>query len=88
MCEGLAPQFEESTAAVIHVDGDIAYAGKTDEYELAAASLTRLGDAPGVPPERMICVAGSHRIDRSRQKCCFDGVRPWLRCAVGRVLIR
>ena len=76
MCRNIGEQREAGTAAdFILVTGDIAFSGKSKEYELAASFFDDLQAASGVPKERIFCIAGNHDIDRGRQKLCFRGAR-------------
>jgi hypothetical protein len=50
---------------VICVSGDIAYAGKADDYRLASDWLKKLLDRLGVGPDRVLFCAGNHDIQRS-----------------------
>jgi hypothetical protein len=53
---------------VIHgvlVTGDIAFAGRKEEYETARAWLERLCDLLGCPRENVWTVPGNHDVDRS-----------------------
>jgi predicted phosphodiesterase len=55
--------------------GDIAHAGKVDEYKLAVAFFDELAAATSVPREKIFCIPGNHDIDRDRQKMSFAGAR-------------
>ncbi len=76
------------SADFILVTGDLAFAGKADEYDLVAKFLDALCTASGVPKERMFCIPGNHDINRNRQKFCFLGARTELQdhSRVGAVL--
>jgi len=50
--------------------GDLAHAGKAEEYALAVDLLRKLLEVTGVPPERLFVVPGNHDVDR--------GVGRWL----------
>ena len=85
MCRNIGEQREAGTAAdFILVTGDIAFSGKSKEYELAASFFNDLQATSGVPKERIYCIAGNHDIDRDRQDLCFRGARTELR-SVGQV---
>lgn len=62
----------------IVVTGDIAFSGKTEEYELATAFFQQLEVASGVTMDRIFCVPGNHDIDRSRETMSFQGARSYL----------
>jgi len=55
--------------------GDIAFAGKTHEYERAAAFFDEVVRVTGAPRERIFCIPGNHDVDRDRQRMCFTGTR-------------
>lgn len=55
-----------SVAKGLIVTGDIAYAGKPEEYAVAAKWLDRLASAVGCPPTAVKLVPGNHDIDRDR----------------------
>jgi predicted phosphodiesterase len=50
----------------IVVTGDIAYSGKQDEYETAAAWLDKLADAAGMSELSVQLVPGNHDVDRDQ----------------------
>ena len=76
MCRNIEEQRESGMVAdFILVTGDIAFSGKSKEYELAASFFDDLQAASGVPRERIFCIAGNHDIDRRRQDMCFRGAR-------------
>jgi len=56
----------EGVAKGLIVTGDIAYAGKPEEYAAAAKWLDRLASAVGCPPTAVKLVPGNHDIDRDR----------------------
>ena len=62
-----------ATFDFILATGDLAYAGKASEYELAAAFFDELTAASGVPRGKIFCIPGNHDIDRDRQKMSFAG---------------
>ena len=66
--EGMRPDFVLAT-------GDIAFAGKADDYSLAPAFFDAVSAAAGVPKALIYCVPGNHDIDRERQTMCFSGCR-------------
>ena len=79
MCKQIKEQREHGTIAdFILLTGDIAFAGKSEEYDLAADFLDALCAASNVPKERVFCVPGNHDIDRDRQLLCFRGGRATL----------
>ncbi|WP_040733928.1 metallophosphoesterase family protein [Thiocapsa marina] len=55
--------------------GDLAYAGKADEYALAAAFFEEVTRVAGVARERIFCIPGNHDVERDRQRTCFSGAR-------------
>ncbi|MDE0301135.1 MAG: metallophosphoesterase [Candidatus Poribacteria bacterium] len=82
MCRTIEEQRKSGTVAdFILVTGDIAFSGKSKEYELAGSFFDDLQTASGVPRERIFCIAGNHDIDRCRQKMCFRGTRSELKSA-------
>ncbi len=60
----LARDRQEFPLDLLFVTGDLANAGKTDEYVLVVDLLKRLMEVTGVPPERMFVVPGNHDVDR------------------------
>jgi hypothetical protein len=62
----LRSNFEETDG--ILVSGDIAFAGKVDEYERAIEWLNEICGAVGCDPSLVWCVPGNHDIDQSVQK--------------------
>ncbi len=75
LCRSVEDQREEGTSAdFILVSGDIAFAGKREEYALAENFFKELQTATEVPLERFFCVPGNHDINRDRQNMCFRGV--------------
>lgn len=53
------------TPDAILVSGDIAYAGKDEEYEYAVRWLEELASATGARPEDIVVIPGNHDVDRS-----------------------
>ena len=51
---------------MVFVTGDLAFAGKSQEYAVVREFLGRLSVAAGVPLERVFCVPGNHDVDRAR----------------------
>ncbi len=49
---------------LVFVTGDLANAGKADEYVLVVALLKRLMEVTGVPPGHVFVVPGNHDVDR------------------------
>lgn len=49
----------------IIVNGDVAFAGREPEYEVAFTWLRRLSQLCGCPPEAVWCVPGNHDVDRT-----------------------
>ena len=62
----------------IVVTGDIAYSGKSEEYELALDFFNELEVASGVGAARIFCVPGNHDVDRSLETLSFIGARSHL----------
>jgi len=58
---------------LVLVTGDVAMAGKREEYELAGAFLSRLAATVEVPHERFFFVPGNHDVDRSLQRLAYVG---------------
>src|SRR6266850_6022192 len=51
---------------VVFITGDIAFSGRTEEYDLAGRFLRDLSSAISVPMDLVFCVPGNHDVDRSR----------------------
>lgn len=64
LVELLARDREAFPLDLIFVTGDLANAGRADEYALVVDLLKRLMEITGVPPERMFVVPGNHDVDR------------------------
>jgi predicted phosphodiesterase len=62
----LRPQFAEFDG--ILVSGDVAYAGKLEEYQTAIKWLDEIAEVIGCDPGQVWCVPGNHDIDQSVQK--------------------
>ena len=76
MCEYVEQLCNEGLAIdFILMTGDLAFSGKSDEYELVADFFDSLVTKADVPRERVFCVPGNHDIDRDRQQMCFMGAR-------------
>ena len=76
MCDSIAGlRSEKGAPDFILVTGDLAFAGKTEEYELVKDFLNAVSVAAGVPKARVFCIPGNHDIDRERQRLCFAGAR-------------
>jgi hypothetical protein len=52
----------------ILISGDIAYAGKPDEYETAISWINQIAAVIGCDPGLVWCVPGNHDVDQSVQK--------------------
>jgi len=63
-CEAFSAK--QGHADGILVIGDIAYAGKREEYDSAAQWLTRISEAVGCEPYSVRTIPGNHDIDRSK----------------------
>lgn len=61
------------------VSGDIAFAGKAEEYEIAARWLAELADALGCPPDRIWTTPGNHDVDRDQIDLTLELVHEKLR---------
>ena len=62
----------------IVVTGDIAFSGKTHEYDLASAFFATLIDELDVDRNRLCIVPGNHDVDRTYNKYTYAGVRDGL----------
>jgi hypothetical protein len=79
LCDQVARgRAEGQESDFIVATGDIADAGKAEEYALAASFFDELSAASGVPKERVFCIPGNHDVDRGRHKLCFLGARAHL----------
>lgn len=59
--------------AFVVVTGDVAFSGRTDEYEAARPFLAELAVAAGVEPASFYFVPGNHDVDRTVQRLAFAG---------------
>ena len=76
MCENVSQlRSEEKALDFVLVTGDIAFSGKSEEYELAERFFEDFQAAAGVPRERIYCIPGNHDIDRTRHNMCFRGTQ-------------
>ena len=66
---------DEFPLQFIVVTGDIAFSGKTSEYELAATFFASLLDKLGLDAGRLCIVPGNHDVDRGIQSYMYEGVR-------------
>ena len=57
------------------VTGDLAFSGKSSEYELVVEFLKELATSAGLPSNMIFCVPGNHDVQRERSKMCFRGAR-------------
>ena len=55
--------------------GDLAFSGKSPEYDLVASFFDELSVVCAVPRERIFSIAGNHDVDRERQTTAFAGAR-------------
>lgn len=55
---------QEFPLDLIFVTGDLANAGRADEYALVVELLKRIMEITGVPPEHVFVVPGNHDVDR------------------------
>lgn len=69
----LAPQMQPVTGILI--SGDVAYSGKSDEFEFARTWLDALCEALGCDPTRVWCVPGNHDIDRTRRSVAVTALQ-------------
>ena len=56
------------------VTGDIAFSGKSSEYDLAAEFFKSLASALGLAMDRIFICPGNHDVDRSVQEFVYGGV--------------
>ena len=56
------------------VTGDIAFSGKSREYDLAAEFFKSLASALGLAMDRIFICPGNHDVDRSVQEFVYGGV--------------
>ncbi|MDP9177790.1 MAG: metallophosphoesterase [Gemmatimonadota bacterium] len=76
LCDDVACRHREGeTPDFILLTGDLAFSGKTDQYELAGTFCDNLCAACDLPKERVYCIPGNHDIDRDTQKLTFLGGR-------------
>ena len=66
---------DEFPLQFIVVTGDIAFSGKTNEYELASTFFASLLDKLGLDAGCLCIVPGNHDVDRSIQSFMYEGVR-------------
>ena len=66
---------DEFPLQFIVVTGDIAFSGKSGEYELASTFFASLLDTLGLDAGRLCIVPGNHDVDRSTQTYMYEGVR-------------
>lgn len=78
MCDDIRSRRDTCAADFVLLSGDLAFSGKSAEYEIAAAFLDALSEACGVPTARIYCVPGNHDVDRDRQRMAFIGARATL----------
>ena len=62
------------------VTGDLAFSGKSSEYELVTEFLGELVTSAGISPSKVFCVPGNHDVQRNRSKMCFQGARSEIQC--------
>ena len=56
------------------VTGDIAFSGKSSEYDLAAEFFKSLASTLGLAMDRIFVSPGNHDVDRSLQEFVYGGV--------------
>ena len=66
---------DEFPLQFVVVTGDIAFSGKSAEYELASTFFDSLLDTLGLDAARLCIVPGNHDVDRSIQPYMYEGVR-------------
>ena len=66
---------DEFPLQFIVVTGDIAFSGKTSEYELASTFFSSLLDKLGLDAGRLCIVPGNHDVDRGIRPYMYEGVR-------------
>ena len=59
--------------------GDLAFSGKSSEYDLVQDFFNKVSAASGVGIERIFCIPGNHDVDRNRQTTLFMGARSTLK---------
>ena len=69
---------EEGQPDFLVATGDLAFSGKTSEYELVAEFLRELASSIGLSHSMIFCVPGNHDVQRNRSKMCFRGARETL----------
>ena len=79
-CDALARDIplrlsDEFPLQFIVVTGDIAFSGKTSEYEIASTFLASLLDKLGLDTGRLCIAPGNHDVDRDIQSYMYDGIR-------------
>ena len=75
LCDDIVDRRITSPFDFVLLSGDLAYSGKPEEYEIAAAFLDNLSSASNVPKAHIYCVPGNHDINRKRQNMTFTGAR-------------
>ena len=80
MCKDIARhRHAVGTIDFVLATGDLAFAGKANEYERASAFFDEVVKVAGISHDRIFCIPGNHDVDRDRQKMCFAGARHVLR---------
>jgi DNA repair exonuclease SbcCD nuclease subunit len=65
----------DNNITFILVTGDLAFSGKSEEYELAHEFLNELSRASQVSLDQILAVPGNHDCDRQKQVMCHYGAR-------------
>lgn len=66
---------DEFPLRFVAVTGDIAFSGRTSEYEIAVDFFKSLAGKVGLGLNRFFLVPGNHDVDRSRCHYLYEGVR-------------
>ena len=66
---------DEFPLQFIVVTGDIAFSGKSSEYEIASTFFASLLDELGLDTGRLCIVPGNHDVDRSTRTYMYEGVQ-------------
>ncbi|MEX2376146.1 MAG: metallophosphoesterase [Dehalococcoidia bacterium] len=57
------------------ITGDLAFSGRSAEYDRVRTFLQDLSSSTGLSPEMMFLVPGNHDVDRNKARYQYDGVR-------------
>ena len=81
VCDSLLRSIQEVTKDGTHaptfamVTGDIAYSGKSSEYEKAASFFNRLVSDTNIERSSVFFVPGNHDVDRSKHELAYYGAK-------------